>query len=95
MPEHARVIRMTRFVPAAGRRADLIEALEEIAERVRQLEDCYGVQVCDVSEDPLPLVVISRWSSAEALGKLPADQVRARVQDLIDGEPETEHYSPL
>ncbi|TMC14373.1 MAG: hypothetical protein E6J29_03480 [Chloroflexi bacterium] len=95
MAEHARVIRLTRFIPAAGKRADLIETLEEIAERVRQVEGCYGVQVCDVSEDPAPLVVISRWDSAEALAKLPADQVRARVQGLIEGEPETEHYSPL
>lgn len=95
MAEHARVIRMTRFVPAAGKRADLIDALEEVAERVRRVEGCYGVQVCDVSEDPRPLVVISRWDSAEALARLPADQVRARVQDLIEGEPETEHYTPL
>ena len=95
MTEHARVIRLTRFVPLAGKRAELIAALEEIAERVRQVEDCYGVQVCDVSEDPIPLVVISRWHSAEAIAKLPADQVRARVKDLVVGEPATEHYTPL
>jgi len=95
MAEHARVIRVTRFIPAAGKRADLLEALEEIAEQVRKVEDCYGVQVCDVSEDPTPLVVISRWHSAEAIAKLPADQVLARVKDLVESPPLTEHYTTL
>jgi quinol monooxygenase YgiN len=95
MAEHARVIRMTRYIPAAGKRADLLEALEEVAELVRTVEDCYGVQLCDVSEDPTPLVVISRWHSAEAIGKLPADQVLARVKDLVESAPLTEHYTPL
>lgn len=95
MADHSRVIRISRFVPAPAMRAELLAALHELAIAVRRIEGCFGVQVCDVSEDPTAVIVVSRWSSAEAVARMPVEQVRARVAHLVVGEARTEHLIPL
>ena len=72
MSDHARVIRVLVLRPAAGKHADLLRVVQEAAERGRQIEGCFGVQVCDVREDPGDVCVISRWADASGpVGVIP------------------------
>jgi quinol monooxygenase YgiN len=95
--EHASVIRVTHFQPAPGKRAELSALLEKLAESVRAMEGCFGVQVCAVRESPEELVVISRWASQSALEPM-IQFVTSNAADagsLASGQARTEHYTPL
>jgi len=52
MAEHASVVRITRFEPVPGKRDELVTQLERGAEGMRQLEGCFGVQICTIRETP-------------------------------------------
>jgi quinol monooxygenase YgiN len=93
MAEHASVVRLTRFQPAAGKRDELIRRLEEGAEGLRQMEGCFGAQICTVRENPEAIVAISRWASQAAVDQFlqaTATQ-RAEVASLTAAPPASEH----
>jgi len=97
MSEHAQVIRVLVLRPAAGKRAELIQVCEEAAERARQFEGNYGVQVCDVREDPGDVCVISRWKDASGPQRMQQlnEEYRSRYGPLIgDNAPRLYHLTP-
>jgi quinol monooxygenase YgiN len=97
MSDHAKVIRVLVLRPAAGKHADLLRVVQEAAERGRQIEGCFGVQVCDVREDPGDVCVISRWADAsgpEAMQKL-NDEYRPQYEPLIGAAPRLYHLTPV
>jgi quinol monooxygenase YgiN len=95
--EHANVIRVTHFSPAAGKRDELSALLDKLAESIRSIEGCFGVQVCAVREAPEELAVVSRWASQGALDQL-NEFVSSRMADvtpMVAGPTRTEHFTPL
>ena len=79
MAEHASVIRVIRFKPADGKRDELISTLERGAEQIRQMQGCFGVQVCTIQEAPDEVASISRWASQSALDEFYAPANRSGV----------------
>jgi len=95
--EHASVVRILRFKPAAGKRDELVARLEQGAEDIRKREGCFGVQVCTVRERPDELAVISRWASQSALDAFAqaSQPQRESLYALAAGAPEVEHLAPI
>lgn len=97
MSDHATVIRVLVLRPAAGKHADLLRVVLEAAERGRKFEGCFGIQVCEVREDPGDVCVISRWadpSGPEQMQKL-NEEYRPQYQPLIDAAPRLYHLTPV
>lgn len=97
MAEHASVIRVIRFKPAAGKRDELVSVLEQGAEQIRQLEGCFGVQICAVREAPDEVASISRWASQSALDAFlrSSEQQRGGLNNLAAAPPVLEHLTPI
>jgi quinol monooxygenase YgiN len=97
MAEHASVVRIIRFRPAPGKRDELVGVLERGAEQIRQLEGCFGIQVCGVRESPEVIASISRWASQAALDQFlqTSQQQRADLNSLAAEPPTTEHLTPV
>ncbi len=97
MAEHASVVRVIRIKPAPGKRDELVALLERGAEQIRQLEGCFGVQVCTVREAPDEVASISRWSSQAALDNFlrASEPQRGELNALAAGAPVTEHLTPI
>ena len=97
MAEHARVVRVTHFKPAPGKRDELAQKLETLSDSIRPMEGCFGVQVCSVREAPELLAVISRWASQSALDKLRSSNTvnMAELTALLAEPQKTEHFEPL
>jgi quinol monooxygenase YgiN len=97
MAEHATVIRIARYQPAAGKRDELVQRLQTGAAQIREMEGCFGAQICAPREAPEAIVAVSRWSSQAALDKFietTASQ-RASLGDVIAGTPSAEHLVAL
>src|ERR687883_669131 len=93
MAEHATIVRLTRFQPAAGKRDELIRRLEEGAAGIRQLEGCFGAPICTVPEGPDAIVAISRRANQAAVDQFletTATQ-RADVGNLTAVPPSSQH----
>ena len=101
MAEHANVIRVSHYWPAPGRQAEVTTLLEEGAKRIREIDGCFGVQVCTSREDPDVLVAVSRWASQSGI-----DQMLKMMQrggdldvsghaDLLASPPRSEHLTPI
>ncbi|HEY1296491.1 MAG TPA: antibiotic biosynthesis monooxygenase family protein [Chloroflexota bacterium] len=97
MAEHASVVRVVRFKPAAGKRDELVSMLELGAEQIRKMEGCFGVQICTVREAPDEVASISRWASQSALDAFlrATDAQRGGLNALAAGAPVTEHLTPI
>jgi quinol monooxygenase YgiN len=97
MAEHANVVRLTRFQPAAGKRDELIRRLEEGAEGIRQMEGCFGAQICTSREQPEVIVAISRWASQAAVDQFlrESEAQRAEVARLAGAPPSSEHLTSV
>jgi len=95
--EHASVVRVTHFTPAPGKREELVSRLQEGAEQIRQMDGCFGVQICALREAPDQVVSISRWASQSALDAFlkASDSQRANANTLATAAPVTEHLTPL
>jgi quinol monooxygenase YgiN len=95
--EHATVIRIIRVKPAAGKRDELLAALERGAEQIRQMQGCFGVQVCTIREAPDEVASISRWASQSALNEFlrATEPQRGELSALAAGAPVTEHLTPI
>ncbi len=97
MAEHASVIRVAHFPIAADKRQRLVTALEGLADQVRQMDGCFGVQVCAVRESSTEVAIVSRWASQSALDKMTQSGVTSNeeVLGMLSGQPRTEHYEPV
>ena len=97
MAEHATVIRVIRFKPAAGKRDELVSFLQRGAEQIRQMDGCFGVQICSVREAPDEVASISRWGSQTALDEFlrASEAQRGELNALAAAPPVTEHLTPV
>ena len=93
MAEHASIVRLTRFQPASGKRDELIRRLVDGAEGIRELEGCFGAQICTVRENPDVVVAVSRWASQAAVDNFlrTTEAQRAEVAKLTATPPSVEH----
>ena len=93
MVEHASVVRITRFQPAPGRRDELLRGLQEGADGIRQMDGCFGAQICTVRDAPDVIVAISRWASQAALDQFleSTRAQRAELANLAAAPPASEH----
>jgi quinol monooxygenase YgiN len=80
MAEHANVVRVVRFRPAAGRRDELVNRLQIGVQGIRQMEGCFGAQICAVREEPDVIVAISRWASQAALDQFLSSTTAQRAE---------------
>jgi quinol monooxygenase YgiN len=94
MVEHANVVRVVHFRPAPGGRDELVSRLTSGAEGIRQMEGCFGAQICNVREDPAVIVAISRWASQGALDQFLSSTTaqRAEVAAMTAEPPSTETF---
>lgn len=67
MNDHARVVRIERHEPAAGRRDEVAGVLKSAAEVARDASGCYGAQVTSSDREPTQIVLIERWESDDAM----------------------------
>jgi quinol monooxygenase YgiN len=97
MAEHANIIRVVRFQPAPGKRDELVNRLETGVEGIRQMEGCFGAQICAVREAPDVLVAISRWASQSAVDRFLENTTseRAEAAALAAQPPAAEHFISL
>jgi quinol monooxygenase YgiN len=94
MTEHAGVVRITTYTTDADRWAQLIDALHRLSDEVRDVEGCFGAQVCSVEDRPDAVAVVSRWRSRGDLDAYLSAE-RAQLEELADGSPETVHLTSL
>jgi quinol monooxygenase YgiN len=98
MSEHAHVVRISAFPSAPGRRDELVDVCRALAELAAGADGCFGAQVCQVSERPDDVAVVSRWRDQSALdaftGPRTDDAVR-RLDGLLSEAPATSHYIAL
>lgn len=98
MAEHAHVIRVITLVPVEGRRDDLLAVIQPIVQQAISADGCFGAQPCEVVERPGTVAVVSRWRDQAALDSFVSRTqalLRQAVDGLVDGAPETVHYSAL
>lgn len=97
MPSSARVVRVTTFVAAEGRREDLVAAAGLIGERARHAEGCFGAQLCHVDGDQAVVAALSRWDSRAALDDFLSAQRAGlgALAGMLAGPPVTEVYTAL
>jgi quinol monooxygenase YgiN len=95
--EHATVIRVIRFKPADGKHDEMVSALERGAEQIRQMQGCFGVQICTIREAPDEVASISRWASQSALDEFlrASESQRGGLNALASAAPVTEHLIPI
>jgi quinol monooxygenase YgiN len=99
MAEHAAVINVSRYRPAAGKRSELLSAMRRMADRAAQARGCFGAQACESDRDRDDLVAISRWESPDALrafsdtAEAAADQ--EHLKGLVAGSAQRENLRPL
>jgi quinol monooxygenase YgiN len=67
MNDHARIVRLERHEPGAGRRDEVAGVLKSAAESARDASGCFGAQVASSDRAPDQLVLIERWESDEAM----------------------------
>jgi quinol monooxygenase YgiN len=85
MAEHAAVVNVSRYQPAAGKRTELLSAMRRMAVRAADAKDCYGAQACESDQDRNDLIAISRWKSAEALHAFSNTAQSAADQEHLTG----------
>jgi quinol monooxygenase YgiN len=94
MAEHASVVRVIRFRTAPEKQDGLVERLQSGIDGIRQMEGCFGAQVCSVREDPNVTAVISRWASQAAFDQFLSNTAsqRADLAATLSEPPSTETY---
>jgi quinol monooxygenase YgiN len=99
MDEHAVVIDVSRYHPAAGKREELLAAMQRLADQASAADGCFGAKACASDQEPDSLIAISRWKSAAALRSF-ADTAamvaeRDRLTTLLDRPAGHEHLTPI
>ena len=97
MAEHATVIRVVRYVPAQGKRDEVQKRLQDGAQQIREMEGCFGAQICSSNQSPDTLVAVSRWASQAALDRFlnESSSTRGQLAELLSGAPVQEHLTSL
>ena len=97
MAEHASVIRVAHFSVAADKRDQLVSKLEPIAEQIRQMEGCFGMQICRVRDSADEVAAVSRWANQAALDKMTQSGVQnnPEIRGMLSGDPRVEHFEPI
>lgn len=97
MAEHAHIVRIARYQPAPGKRGELLKRLQDGVPQVRDMEGCFGVQICESRESPGELVAVSRWASQSALDLFlrEASAEMGELAQLMTGAPATEHFMSI
>ena len=99
MEQHAVVVDVSRYRPAAGKRDEMIAEMKRIAARAAEADGCFGAQVCMSSSDKDSLIAVSRWRSRDSLEKFSADvqamASRDKLMQLLDGRAQHEHLTPV
>ena len=83
---------------AAGKDAALETALRDLADKVRPLPGCEGVELMRDSGNELRFVFIEKWSSIEAhkdSGKALGKEALAPVMAALDGPPDGSYLDYL
>src|SRR5436309_13309524 len=81
MAEHAAVVNVSRYRPAAGKRADLMAAMKRMAARAADAKGCFGAQACESDQDKEDLIAVSRWESEQALEAFSSPAAAVTEQD--------------
>jgi quinol monooxygenase YgiN len=89
MEQHAVVVEVSRYRPAAGKRDEMLTQMKKLAERASRADGCFGAQVCVSSSDKDSLIAVSRWKSRASL-----DEFLQQAQS-IDGRVEHEQLTPV
>ena len=96
MTEHAIVVRVSRLTPKDDTREQVESLAQDIANRARDVQGCFGAQVCRIKERPDELAVISRWESEEALASAVASQsyrqALTELESTVGDAIQTENY---
>jgi quinol monooxygenase YgiN len=99
MEEHAVVVDVSRYRPAAGKRDELVAQMKKIARQAGTADGCFGAQVCTSDGDGEMLVAVSRWKSAQALDAFARDvatmAAREKLTALLGGRAQHEHLTPV
>ena len=99
MAEHAAVINVSRYRPAAGKRQELVAAMRRFAEKAANTKGCFGAQVCESDRDPEELVGVSRWESPQALEAFSdtaaSSREREQFRGLVSGGADRENLRPI
>jgi quinol monooxygenase YgiN len=97
--EHAVVVNVSRYRPAAGKRDELLQAMKRMAERASGAEGCFGAQACASDRDREDLVAISRWESRRSLdafaGTAASATEREHLEGLLAGPADRENLTPV
>ncbi|HSP09114.1 MAG TPA: antibiotic biosynthesis monooxygenase family protein [Candidatus Dormibacteraeota bacterium] len=98
MAEHAKVIDVSRYYPAQGKRDELLSAMKELAAKAASSPGCYGAQVCESDQEQDALVAISRWASESDLDGFAGSPSfvtdRERMASLLGKPAQREHFHP-
>jgi quinol monooxygenase YgiN len=92
MAEHANVIRIARYRPTADKRKELLNGG---VGRLREMEGCFGAQVCVSRETPDTIAVISRWASQAAVDQFLQATATLRSEADQLAAATTEHFTPV
>ena len=99
MAEHAAVINVSRYRPAAGKREELLSAMKRMAERAAIAKGCFGAQACQSDRDREDLIAVSRWDSPQALeafaGTAEAAADQEHLSGLLAGAAQRENLRPV
>ena len=99
MAEHASVVDVSRYYPAAGKREELLAAMRRLATAAAGSNGCFGAQICASDRDAEALVAISRWASPadlEAFANEPAFVAdRDALSNLLGRPAEREHFRSI
>lgn len=99
MAEHAVVVNVSRYRPAAGKRQELMAAMRKMAERASSAKGCFGAQACQSDRDQEDLVAVSRWESDQALHAFSNTAASAAEQEhlkgLLAGPAQRENLRPV
>ena len=93
MNDHARVIRVERHEPGAGRRDEVAGMLKLAAETAREAQGCFGAQVTSSDQQPTQVVLIERWESEEAMRRFHERPEFTSVERSIADEPQVEVFT--
>lgn len=85
MAEHAAVVNVSRYRPAAGKRQELMSAMRRMAERAASTKGCFGAQACESDRDREDLIAVSRWETADALHQFSNTAASTAEQEHLKG----------
>ena len=87
--QHAVVLDVSRYRPAAGNRDEVLAEVKKLVDRAARADGCYGAQVCLSSSDRDALIAVSRWKSRAALEKFSSEA------PSVDGRTQHEQLTPV